>query len=89
MLQIHVEGNDVAEVHYVNAVIEDILIPFLESLEFIRGLQQYKQEYTSWTNRSEESKKPSKKIQPKKKKSSSISKKPIKKETKPVNMAKK
>lgn len=75
-------------------LIELFVVQLYSQYDEIKNMQEflylmYQQTEGQWTNKSDESKKQSKKITPKKKSSSNISSAKIKKETKPATSVKK
>lgn len=93
MISIIIEATEKYEFEELDDFIKETLLSWLLAKDFsgrinIRNFEKDTKEI-KWTNKSEESKKPLKKILPKKKVSSKSLSKPIKKGIKPAIMAKK
>lgn len=87
MLKIDVYGDDEFEIKVMSVLLEYVITPFFSSEGYKKCLEQRNKK--PWIKRSEVSKRPSRKIPPKKKRNSETLKRRIKNVTKSVITAKK
>lgn len=87
MLEIDIYGDDDFEIKVMRILLDCVITPFFNSPSYKNFLSQRKEK--PWTKKSEASKKPSRKIPPKKKRSLKTLKKPIRSVTKSATTAKK